>query len=53
MTQKKIEFHEAASEEYLVAFLWYFERSEAVAARFSQELSRAIDLISRAPKRWP
>jgi plasmid stabilization system protein ParE len=51
MTPKKIEFHEAASEEYLAAFLWYFERSEAVASRFSRELSRAIELIANAPKR--
>ena len=53
MTRKKLEFHEEASEEYLAAFLWYFDRSETVAKRFAQELSRAIELIADAPHRWP
>jgi plasmid stabilization system protein ParE len=53
MTPRKVEFHEEASEEYLAAFEWYFERSESVATRFMLEVSRAIGLIADAHHRWP
>ena len=53
MASKKVEFHEEASLEYEAAFEWYFARSEQAAARFADELSRAIALIVEAPQRWP
>src|SRR5258708_38478737 len=53
MTSHLVEFHEAAAAEYEAAFAWYFERSEIAAARFAEEVSRSLDLISAAPHRWP
>jgi len=42
-----------SAAEYEAAFAWYFERSEIAAARFAEEVSRSLDLISAAPHRWP
>lgn len=53
MASKKVEFHEEASLEYEAAFEWYFVRSEQTAARFAEEISRAVGLIAEAPQRWP
>jgi toxin ParE1/3/4 len=53
MASKEVEFHEEASLEYEAAFEWYLERSEAAAARFAGELSRAVAKIAEAPQRWP
>jgi len=49
----EVRFHEDAGAEYEAAFEWYFLRSEFVASRFVEEMSRAIAMISEAPKRWP
>jgi plasmid stabilization system protein ParE len=53
MTHRKVEFHPQASEEYLAAFEWYFPKNELVAVRFAGEVRRAIELIAKAPDRWP
>jgi len=53
MTNKGVQFHEAAVEEYQAAFEWYFERSELASSRFAGELNQAITLVSEAPQRWP
>ena len=53
MASKEVEFHEEASSEYEAAFDWYFARSELAASKFTEELSRAINLIAEAPQRWP
>jgi plasmid stabilization system protein ParE len=53
MTHRKVEFHPQASEEYLAAFEWYFLKNELVAVRFAGEVRRAIELIAKAPDRWP
>ena len=53
MASKEVEFHESATLEYEAAFDWYLERSERVALRFADELSRAIASIAEAPQRWP
>jgi plasmid stabilization system protein ParE len=49
----EVRFHEDAAAEYEAAFEWYYLRSEFVASRFAEEMIRAIDMISDAPKRWP
>lgn len=49
---KKVEFHESASLEYEAAFEWYLARSKPTAARFADELSRAVSKIAEAPQRW-
>jgi toxin ParE1/3/4 len=49
----EVSFHEEASAEYEAAFEWYFLRSEFVASGFAQEMTRAIEAISEAPRRWP
>ena len=48
-----VSFHEEADAELEIAFEWYYLRSEFVASRFAEELSKAIAMISEAPKRWP
>lgn len=53
MARKKVELHEAASEEFEAAFDWYLERNAGAAMRFARELNRAIANIAEAPKRWP
>jgi plasmid stabilization system protein ParE len=53
MAVKNVEFHEEASGEFEAAFDWYFERSESAAAKFANEISRAIPLISESPQRGP
>jgi plasmid stabilization system protein ParE len=51
--KSEIRFHVDASAEYEAAFEWYHLRSEFVASRFADEMNRAIEIISDAPKRWP
>ena len=53
MASKQVEFHEAASLEYESTFEWYLERSELAAAKFADEMNRAIAKIAEAPQRWP
>ena len=53
MARSKIEFEEDARLETFAALEWYLERSEQVAERFLAEISRAVDSVSAAPKRWP
>ena len=53
MARSKIEFEEDARLETIAALEWYLERSEQVAERFLAEISRAVDSVSAAPKRWP
>jgi plasmid stabilization system protein ParE len=50
---REVRFHESASAEFEAAFEWYYQRSEFVASRFAEEVSRAIAMINDAPKRWP
>ena len=49
----EVKFHEDEVAEYEAVFEWYYVRSEFVASRFADELTRAIAVISDAPKRWP
>ena len=53
MASKKVEFHEDAALEYEAAFEWYLERSILAASKFAAALNRAMDLIVKAPGRWP
>lgn len=53
MANKKIEFHEAASNEYEKAVSWYLERNHIIAVRFAEEVRRAVETIRKAPHRWP
>ena len=53
MANKQVEFHEAASLEYEATLEWYLERSELAAAKFADELNRAIAKIIEGPQRWP
>ncbi len=52
MTDADIAFHPEAAIEYQAAYSWYASRSEVVAARFEQEIDRALRRISEAPERW-
>lgn len=53
MTNKPVVFHVDANEEYDAAFSWYLERNQPIAARFADEMQRAIETIRAAPHRWP
>jgi len=53
MAPKRVEFHEEAALEMLSAIHWYFLRNKEVASRFAKEITRAVELIVEAPKRWP
>lgn len=53
MTARQLYLHPAAVEEAEMAARWYRERSPRAAARFVDEVSRAIDKILDAPLRWP
>jgi plasmid stabilization system protein ParE len=48
-----LEFHQAAAAEVESAFDWYLARDERVASGFLDEVSRAIEMITQAPQRWP
>jgi plasmid stabilization system protein ParE len=50
---KELEFHPQAALELEAATDWYLERSPRAAKQFIEELTRAIDSIVEAPKRWP
>lgn len=50
---KPLEFHQAAAAELESAFDWYLARDERVASGFLDEVSRAMEMITRAPQRWP
>jgi plasmid stabilization system protein ParE len=52
MAAKPVRFHEDADAEYENAFDWYLARSPHAAAEFAAELSRAVELIAQAPRRW-
>ena len=53
MTNKPVEFHEEAAEEYTVAIDWYFQRSRLAALKFTEEVINSIAQITVAPLRWP
>ena len=53
MAAKILELHPAALAEFKEALTWYLERSEAAALNFVVELDRAVDLVTKSPRRWP
>jgi plasmid stabilization system protein ParE len=53
VTRKPVVFHPAALAEAEAATEWYRRRSERAAARFLDELDRAIEQISSDPNRFP
>jgi plasmid stabilization system protein ParE len=42
-----------AIAEARAAFQWYQERSDTAAARFRDELDRAVEKIGKSPESWP
>lgn len=52
MPTRVVEFHDEAGAEYDAAFDWYLERSPDAALRFDAEVSRALEEIIGAPRRW-
>jgi toxin ParE1/3/4 len=53
MAAKILEFHPAALAEFKEELTWYLERSETAAVNFVAELDRAVDLVTKSPRRWP
>jgi len=52
MIRKPIQFHHEATTDYETALQWYFERNEAVAFKFWEEVNKAVEKISATPHRW-
>jgi plasmid stabilization system protein ParE len=48
----KVIFHDAAREEFVESFCWYFERGGNIAEAFEHEVERALGLLLEAPERW-
>ena len=53
MAAKRLDIHPAALAEFKAALTWYLERSETAALNFVAELDRAVDLVTKSPRRWP
>ena len=51
--RRKYRFDRAARADLRQAALWYEEQRDGLGIRFAAEVSRAIELILRAPERWP
>jgi toxin ParE1/3/4 len=51
--RKPVVFDSAAFAEVEAAVEWYRQRSERAAARFLDEIDRAIEQISSDPNRFP
>jgi toxin ParE1/3/4 len=49
----KIHFHDAAREEYIESYFWYFERGRHIAEAFEREVDRALNILVEAPDLWP
>ena len=46
-------FHPGASEDYEVAYAWYFTHGIGIANDFEREIERCLRLIEESPLRWP
>ena len=53
MAAKTLQFHPAALAEFKEALAWYLEHSETAGLNFVAELDRAVDLVTKSPRRWP
>ncbi len=53
MAAKPLEIHPSALFDLKSAVDWYLERSETAAAKFADEVDRAVGLIIESPARWP
>ena len=46
-------FSRAARDDLRHGVLWYEDAREGLGARFAADVQKAVDLILRAPARWP
>ena len=53
MGAKPLEIHPAALSDSKSALAWYLDRSETAAAKFVDEVDRAVGLVIASPERWP
>jgi len=53
MAASAIAVHPEAINDAQQAYQWYRDRNEIAANAFRSEVERAIDLISKSPRRWP
>ena len=51
--RKSYRFERAARADLRHGVFWYEEKQEGLGGRFATDVQRAIDLILRAPDRWP
>ena len=53
MRVKALVFHPDATAEVEAATRWYAERSPQAGRAFVTEIEKALDLVAKAPQRWP
>src|SRR6266852_3345082 len=53
MGANPLEIHPAALSDLKSALAWYLDRSETAAAKFVDEVDRAVGLVIASPARWP
>ena len=51
--KKAFRFSRAARADLRHEALWYEEAREGLGARFAADVQKAVELILRAPERWP
>lgn len=51
--RKTYRFERSARADLRQGVFWYEEKREGLGARFATDVQKAIDLILRAPHRWP
>jgi toxin ParE1/3/4 len=51
--KQPLRFSRAARDDLRHGALWYEEAREGLGARFAADVRKAVDLILRAPERWP
>lgn len=49
----KIIFHDAAHEEYVESYVWYYERGVHIAEAFEHEMERALNTVLKTPDQYP
>lgn len=53
MAAKHVDIHPDALVELKSALLWYMQRSQPAALRFTEAIDRALQLVGESPQRRP
>jgi plasmid stabilization system protein ParE len=53
MSDRPLELHPEAEQEFLSALAWYRRQSLPAAEKFEDAIDRAMKMIDESPGRWP